>query len=245
MLPVRDYPWHERIASHGHQRLFHFLTEIHDLTQAWLKELQTERPPYLMGRGLNREVASNLPMLDLISERRLEAILDDTHPEEFLIRLEQTVWAVQAYTISKLRSQVTGEERAALDTILEQVSWQRGRAAGEARWHHMLEGARADLRQAALVLYDVPFYSPPSIRTERGPFLAQRLLRADGRLELLACAHQVPWFEAAAEADQLCRLHHQWVKGFLYSISPRIRSELESPRAPHCLLHLQLAEASA
>src|SRR4051794_21413618 len=99
---MRENPWHLRAPNTEHYQWFENLVDLHGLTTLWIQEIQSERAPYLMTRGLSAEASENLWMLDSLSERKLESLLDDTSIHDLLCRLEHAVWAAQAWTLKHL-----------------------------------------------------------------------------------------------------------------------------------------------
>src|SRR6185295_4231992 len=132
----REHPWHERTAGAKHHQWFNRLVSLHELTQAWLKELQIERPQHVISRGLKPQVSQNLWMLDFLARGgpKIDSLLDDSAPEDILGRLEHTVWSVQAWTLMSCTEKAQSDARQALESILEQSSWKLGRRTGEAAW---------------------------------------------------------------------------------------------------------------
>ncbi len=108
--------WNSRPITHKHRTWFKNLTEINEITSAWVSELKIERPSHSIARGLPREATQDLWMVDnLGADGTLESLLDDTATEDLLSRLERTVWSVQAWTlrfVAKAGAQALEEESA-------------------------------------------------------------------------------------------------------------------------------------
>lgn len=227
---MREHPWHQRIPSTEHYQWFKNLVDFHELTTALLKEVQAERPSHLMNRGISAAVSENLWMLDSLAEADLEKFLDDTSPEDMLGRLEQTVWAVQAWTLTHLYGKSTStSHRAPLDHTLEQVAWKLGRSASELRWKNLAQKGAQDLRDILLALNDSPFLGYPNGRG----FLVKRALSQEIQVELQACPHQIHYAEAKPVADRLCRFHSHWMRGYAYALNQRVSLE-HLVRTPRC-----------
>lgn len=240
----RDTPWHLRAATYAEHRWFSNLVQVHELTIAWIRELNMDRAPYLMARGIHRDAAENLWMLQSLGpDTKLDSFLDETDPTDVLARLEHTVWAAQAYTLRKLLEKTPADHRAALESSLEQAAWKLGRRAAETRWSELQPQQRSDLRSLIHLFEDIPFYAPMNGEA----VLLRRALRAEARVELLRCAHQLPIFEVAAVADELCSVHAHWARGFAYGLNQRSMMERISPGtvARRCELHWLLIENPA
>jgi hypothetical protein len=217
--PIGSTPWHERLATLSHHRRFEYLVELHRLTETWLRELQVERPAHSLNRGLGPEVAGNLWMLENPSERGLDSLLDDTSAEEVLSRLERTIWAAQAYTLGQLLERTAESERSVLDSILEQTSWKLGRAYAEKRWAALAPEHRQNIRRLLLAFGDTPFGSTHEGRS----FLVLRATEREAQIELHHCPHQSVYSEVKRIADELCLIHHHWIRGFAYGIHHRLQ----------------------
>lgn len=225
---MRDYPWHLRLPTTQHYQWFRNLVDLHELTLSWLKEMQNDRPSHLLTRGLNPEVFENLWMLDSLSETPIEKLLDDTSPDDMLSRLEHTIWAAQAWTLTHLYSKTTPTNKGALESVLEQGSWKLGRACADKRWETLTQKGNQELRDILLALHDSPFSAYP-----RGEsFLVKRAVSSEIQIELRACPHHTHHTEAKPVADRLCRLHAQWMRGFAYGLNSRVSLEhvVQTPR---------------
>jgi len=232
----REHPWHERTAGAKHHQWFSRLISLHELTQGWLRELQVERPQHLITRGLQPQISQNLWMLDFLSRPGggtpgMDSLLDDTSPEDILGRLEHTVWSVQAWTLMSCIERAPADTRQALESILEQSSWKLGRKHGELAWPSMPPHARQDLRALLLAL------SPFQVSGSGGDdFLLKRSVQSEVQIELKACPHRSRYLETAPIADVLCRLHAQWMRGFVYALNSRVTVEHVVRKAPsRCL----------
>src|SRR5689334_6044414 len=125
---MRANPWHLRLPNTEHYQWYKNLVELHELTESWLKEVQSDRPSYLLTRGLGPEITENLWMLESISKIEMRQLTDDTQIEDTLGRLERTIWAVQAWTLNALVGRVNLlSTKDALNSLLEQISWKMGK----------------------------------------------------------------------------------------------------------------------
>jgi hypothetical protein len=226
---MRENPWHLRHPTTEHYQWFKNLVTLHELTQNWLNELQPDRAPDLFTRGLSPEITENLWMLRAISEDNMENLLDDTLPEDLLIRLEHTIWAVQATALVNLQGKTAAQNRpSSEDSLLEQISWRLGVAAVESRWQALAANGPQDLRDILLAMNDTPFSGYP---TGNG-FLVRRAITTEIQVELRCCPHRLHYYEVKSVADRLCRLHAQWIRGFAHALNKEVNIEhvVQSPR---------------
>ncbi len=234
---MREYPWNVRRPSTQHYQRYRNLLDLHALTQQWLKDLNVERAPHLLKRGVGSEVHETLWMLENLAEaatspnestgassadtgRGLSDILDDTTPDDVLGRLERTVYAVQAWTLAGILDRTPKEERRAILNQLEQSSWNAGRTCAQSRWPHLEPHSRSDLRGILCAFNDSPLAGAPE-RT----FLIRRAVSDELILELRACPHCLPYPEVQPSAPHLCNMHAFWIRGFAYSLNTRISIE--------------------
>ncbi len=227
---MRENPWHLRIPTTEHFQWFSNLVELHEITTAWLQEVQTERPSYLLTRGLSPELTKNLWMLDHFSKNKLEDFLDDTTPEHLLSRLEHTLWAVQAWTLNHFYEHSEAKHRNATETVLEQICWKQGRKCAETRWKLLTNQGNQDLRNILLAFKHSPFSGYP----QGDSFLIKRATPAQIQIELRACPHQIQFTEVKPIANELCKLHSHWMRGFAYALNHRVNTEFEI-QTPRCL----------
>lgn len=233
---MKDYTWHQRLAGHTHYRWFAHLVEMHRLTRAWLEELQIERAPYLLDRGILTdsmpEIAREFWILDSLDKYPLEHFLDDTRPEDVLQRLDHTVWAAQAYTLGRLIEGAPEKEHKVLESVLEQTAWKLGRKTALERWEKLSEPARGDLRVLVNVISDVPFYAGAQ-SCGMSPVLVRRAIRDEFQVELFSCPHESPYVEVRTVADFLCQSHLHWLRGFGYGLNHRLSLD-SAPRKHRC-----------
>lgn len=231
---MKEHPWHLPSVTAKHFHRFRNLADFHHLTLAWLEELKEVKPSHLMTRGPHThhpEIAANFWMLDSLSEVNIEPLLDDTSPDDFLGRLDQTVWALQAWALLELKEKTPKEQRSNLFSILQQCAWNVGRKCAENRWGALPVHSRQDLRVLLYALAD----SPMSGSLYGNAFLIRRAIANEIQIELKICPHLCPHTEVAPSADDLCQLHTHWIKGFLYTINNQISVEhqIEKPRCIH------------
>jgi hypothetical protein len=246
---MREQPWHLRRPSLQHRRSFENLVVLHGMTEGWINELkQLQGPnrwegPSLITRGLSGDVAGNLWLLDALKDLGgFEGILDDTKPEDLLLRLQRTVWAAQAWTLRMLEERTNGNERQVLLSVLQQSSWKYGRKMGETRWPHAVgqgtEAWRFDLRAILLAAEDTAIAPYPNPEM----FLIQRAVQSEASVELLACPHQSTYPEVLPQADLMCLLHSRLLQGYAYSINTNLvvetdlRDKGNNAKLPRCRL---------
>lgn len=233
----RDYPWHQRKALLKHHRWFRNLVDFHAITRAWIEEgkLDSSANPY---------VSEDLKLLETMPDTRLEALLDDTAPEDLLGRLEYSVWAVQGWTYSTLFQRIGSGKGAsaneeALRSLIEQATWKQGKATAEKRWARLAEESRADLRAIFLTLID----SPIALSLGEDAFLLRRGLPHELEFEFRACPHILRFPEEIPATSELCALHSSWIRGYLYGMNHRAQLEYfpQSEARPRCSQHWRLA----
>jgi hypothetical protein len=235
---MREQPWNTRRASTEHHQWYRNLADLHAITQSWMTELKSEQESHRIPRGASAEVADTLWMLEKLDEvtkmsagsSGLEAMLDDTKPDDLLGRLERTVWAVQAWTLSSILERAKVSDRPAVLNQLEQSSWRSGKDCANARWPSVPEAVRLDLRQILLAMRD----SPLSGGARAAAPLIIRALPNELQLELLSCPHESRYPEVAEVADSLCALHTHWQRGYAFAFNPKVSIEQTRPKGMRC-----------
>src|SRR5689334_20750480 len=150
-------PWHVRLPSTEHYQWYRNLMVLHEMTSAWLREINVDRPAHLLTRGFKEHASEHLWMLDSLSEMSIEDLLVDMLPEDVLASLEQAIWVLQSWTLVHLFEENHAEHRKPLESLLEQVSWNLGRKFAEEHWNRLISQSPHDLREIMLALYDTPF----------------------------------------------------------------------------------------
>ena len=197
-----------------------------------------DRPGYFLKRGPGYEITADLRLLDSLARSSLSDLIDDTSAEDILWRLENSVWVVQGYTLLNLIGRTTPEDKAALHTMLEQISWKTGRELAEKyskqipiMWHE-------DLRALLPILQD-------KYLAENGcmnPLLVSRATGCELQLELLTCPHRSKYEEIRLIADELCNLHAHRLRGCAYFFDSRILMEVVRGER-YCVQRFRLQQA--
>lgn len=199
-LSYLDYPWHERRFTHEQERKFLQLTHLHEIAMEWVKTLQLD--------------AALEPL-------NPKCLLDDTSPEDVLNHLESYVWNIQASTLDILFKGTPPSEKSSLENILEQSTWRLGRRTSEAQRKAFSEMHQSDLRSLIWTTLESPFFP-----TGPSGFLIKRAVKNEVHLELRSCPHQNVNTAIREVADSLCKIHSQWLRGFIYGYNPRIAMQL-------------------
>lgn len=249
-LGMREHPWHIRRPTTEHYRWFADLIDLHAITTNWLKSLEWDERqlPHQLKRVATPAVRESLVLLDALAEtavpNQLDSLLDQSMPEELLSRLEQTIWAVQAWTLRNILEKTQDSESDAVRNALEQSSWKSGRDCSTRRWSafpaEYAGGAAPDLRRMFALLS----YSPISGYPNRPFSLIRRSTRDELTVELMSCPHLSSHLEVQPVADALCHLHISFMRGFLYAKNTRIL--LDRPESQgRCVLVWKLHGDSA
>ncbi|MBY0471741.1 hypothetical protein K2X30_11295 [bacterium] len=225
--------WNIREATAQHYQWFKNMAELHEITLNWLEKLGMEKPGHLLQRGVSPDIADTLGILERISEQHpgtkdfsspdhvkksLDALLDDTDPEDLLSRLEHTVEVVQAWTLAHILGQTKDTNRIASRNQLEQVAWNSGRHCSKTRWKNLGPHQRGDLRNLLMTYRNSPLSGYPY---KRG-LLVKRAAPEEIWLELLNCPHRSARVEVKTGAHDLCLIHRSWTQGFLYELNSRV-----------------------
>ena len=224
---MREHTWNSRLASTQHFRWYRDLRDLHALTRHWSQRLSTEtetkRLPYPETLLLLRSLEAPETELKNASGQlvgHLVGHLDDTLPEDSLGRLDHVVRAVQAETL-QLASQKFSAQT--LGTLTE-TSFEAGKDCANRRWHASAVQSDTELRGNLRGVLSMTEGSPIF---GRGALLSLRSLAHELQLEVLECPHTSHLAETRAQADTLCALHVEWLKGFLSALNPEIRVDYE------------------
>lgn len=237
---MRENPWHLRIPTAENSQWFSNLVDLHEITTSWVKELLSEKPSYVLTRGIDKEVSESLWMLDSFTQTDLGHFMDDTQPTDVLARLEHTIWAVQAWTVDNLEKNSPVTQKSSLESLLTQICWRKGKECAENRWKALIKkGITIPLQNILLALNHSPFSGYPY----RSGFLIRRATQREIEIELTLCPHQIHYREVSPCADILCRLHSQWMRGFAYGLNSQVSMEYRT-QTPRCIQRWFLASGA-
>jgi hypothetical protein len=205
---MREYPWHERVASAKHYFWHSNIIERYSLTTLWLQELklQQDKAPLLVEALVDTATDSFF---------NLDTLLDDTTPDDLLARLEETVAASQNATIITLLKTTPTAEHKELLGRLEFLSEQAGKECALKRWPQLPKETSNKLREILNAFQDSPF----AWRNNKSRLLVTRATDNELCLEFLSCPHNTASPEAA---DILCSLETNWIRGFVTALNPHI-----------------------
>ena len=237
---LREQPWHQRRIFHFHQRWHEDLLWIHRLTLEWLSEAKLDKPSHVLGVSAPADVRQSIQALEAVTETALEnqdsleSLLDDTHPDDLLGRLENSVITLQAWTLTTLN-----ERSPELLDAIEQASWRQGRSYSEARLKDETNTpAVRDARRTFAWFIDPPFFGRP-----RGnAILVRRATQGEVDFELRSCPHRSANPTVRRCADVLCRMYAAWMKGLIYGYDPQIHLDYQPSMNPtdRCRMKIQL-----
>lgn len=218
---MRENPWHLRIPTAEHEQWFKNLDQLNELTLEWA---HSEGAPALP--DIKTDTKMNTPNL-----ATLEEWMDDTTPEDYLGRLEKALWNRQA----RLLASFLKSGRSNIESTLEHIAWNAGNASARTHWPKLShEGAKGkvDLKEVLQTFRNTPFSSYPF--PEDHAFLIRRVRSSEIQLELKNCPHRLQDPDIKAVADPLCRLHSQWMHGFVSALSPGVNLN-HLIQAPRCV----------
>ena len=227
-------PWNVRHPNPAEHQAWRNCLQLHDLTLAWLTDLGLD--PREFHKALEKGMSPILaPVFRALELRDFESVLISDQPLEALDRVHHVAWSLHAWSLKRILTKSETpkfeSERAILLNQLEQTSWKAGRAAFAERWSGLhsprLEtGPARPVETALLALIDT-FLTGISVAQDLrpDPFLIRRSLPDTVELELLRCPHTLPALEAESVKDELCRLHSEWMRGFIYAANPKVVME--------------------
>lgn len=200
----------------------------------WVKDLNLKDPPAhqlrrVLSEGLQREL---LTMENLIESRistSLDALLDDSTPEELLSRLEQTLLTVQAWTLRDVFQRTPKEEHEALRSLLQHSSWKSGRKCGNERWG---ETRSAEFDENLSVIFKACRDNPFAGRAGFPGFIVRRDSRHEVLVDWVHSPFVSPHPDVQSVASELCPLQIQWTRGYVYAINTLVSVEFTPPARP-------------
>lgn len=142
--------------------------------------------------------------------------LDDLFPQEFLSLLSQRVWKMQLEIISRHSGQVP---------LFMSTAFQLGSDCAKKRWPRLVQTKNQTLNTILKALFDSPFSGFPY----NEHFLPRRVTTHEVQIELQHCPHQLPLKQDKNVRDHLCRLHGEWIKGYVQAMNPNIHFEISKP----------------
>jgi|GEM_PF-856227 len=221
--------WHQRQTFYEQERRFTQLALLNEITLEWFQVLKMSPLAHPFEGILSSPTMTHPQSLQSLLGWSLTDFLDDTSAEEILSRLDHHVWKVQASTLhalikkTPLDHQKNDERnlwRATLENTLEQATWRLGRRMAEEATKSLTDHARNDLRALFRMCFESPFFP-----TGQSGVLIKRAISDEVQLELRCCPHQKKQFQIQPVADTLCRIHSQWLRGYIYELNPRISIE--------------------
>ncbi len=223
---MREHTWNSRLASTQHFRWYRDLRDLHALTRHWSQRLSVDSIRTAGAEAKRLPFPETLELLRSLEapETRLSTLLDDTLPEDSLGRLDHVVRAVQSDTL-QLASQKFAAQT--LGTLAE-TTFDAGKSCADERWNSVPSQASQNDSELHGNLRGILSMTEGSPIFGRGSLLSLRSLPNELKLEVLDCPHTSHLAETRTQADTLCALHVEWLKGFLSALNPEIRVDYEA-----------------
>lgn len=216
-------PWHVRQPQFEDERRYFRLLSIHQMTQRWMKEIsRKDELGFQMERTARPVLNQNLWLLEKIKldelPPRLEDLIDATEVKEFLADLEDLIWIVQSSTLENML--VGSKEPVSLINVLEKASWQAGRAYAEERWPQFEAQRFTDY-------FDALAMNPIADRSDLKPaFILERESSSECSIYWKSSPQDRPSILRSPAVLTHCRLYHEWIRGFIYSLSREVKVEI-------------------
>lgn len=229
MLDPNPMPWHLQTPKHEHYQWFANLLDLHEITLSWL--INFDLDPYTFPQSLKKSMSpGSWKQFDALEElqrnpemSRLPELIDTHEPQQFLQRLEHTVWALQAWTLKKIFSNGSKAEKSVLKNKLSHLSWKEGRTCFEKRWSSLVTEERSNLSS----LLECFNHSPLSSSQNPVPFFVKRLTQSEAKITLTCAPFIVPYPEVESVYEDLCTLYCDWMRGFIYEANTLIHIQTE------------------
>ncbi len=213
--------WNERISTLEQERTFKRLIALHTLTDAWVKTISPQSEPTHRIERMTKVTLN--PNLWLFEKMRLdqiplelEKLVSAQSIDDFLKELKNTIWIIQVSTLENALGQ--GTSTLEMENILQQTSWNHGRAYAESIWG--TSGSFA-LQEAYDAFCASHWYGQNDFLTETRSELEIRLIWRNPPSEN-------PSIKTSEGAPLLCTLHEHWIRGFFYGVSRKVKTNIRS-----------------
>jgi hypothetical protein len=210
-------PWHERRSTLEEDRQFKKLITLHSLTHQWTQALN----------GPNEEVSLRIERMPkitlrqnlwLLEKARLDEVLTELNTlvgeqkvSDFLLELYETIWLIQISTLENAFSET--KDPALLMNLLKNASWTHGKKTAESEWSKM---------KSPDLLESFHAFKETQVDGERG-FLLGRSSNSELGFYWVKSPYQNPALNTSEQVDVLSALHQEWIHGFFYGLSRKIR----------------------
>jgi hypothetical protein len=192
---MREQPWHiRRITSH-HAQWYERLIDAQQLTSAWTGKTQCKSS--------------------------LESLLDDTAPDDLLLRLEEDILGTQYAVLEEILtdSALKSEKKTSrLLHDLHEQSFDTGLACAKKRWPDLTNKTSENLRSVFVAL-NSSLWKP---QENLALFIAKRLTQHELALEWIGCPHSNPYIKNRTHVDTLCELYVKWIQGFVSAFNSKV-----------------------
>jgi hypothetical protein len=208
--------WNQRSATIEQERRFQRTITLHTLTDSWTKSLTPNLDkPYQIERMAKVTLNQNLWLFektrldDLPLE--LEKLVGSQTVDSFLNQLNDTVWIIQVSTLENALSQSSKEGE--LLSMLEKTSWNHGKQYAEQLWK------KSDFSELELA-YQAFIEGHPY---DSNAFIEERQSSTELSFLWTRSPLQNKTLKASPVVKHLCKIHEEWIRGFFYSLSRKIK----------------------
>jgi len=216
-------PWHQRAYDVFDETQYLNYKEMHLLTLSWLTEKN------ITSYELPRFKLPKLTVPQLPLHQKLTELIEEQSTKEKLAELEKKSWFIQKQVINALFHLTKPKSLGHLESHLKLKSWNHGRTCYQKRWD---QEHTSDLK----TLYQTLIYTPFILAGEKQNHIILRSTQNELIIELTNKHYQ----SKKAFEQNLFPFHLQWIKGFVYSLNPKIIIKLQVSPSNRFRLHFSL-----
>lgn len=225
--------WNERIPRIEDERRYEFLIQLHQLTHHWIEGISQEPEAHQLKRFVPPEFDQNLWLLEKLRldtlPPNLSSIVESTSVTEFLDQLEDTIWTVQS---SILVSALSNPDASSILNRLEQISWTFGKQLSELE--ERLPFTKLSIEQLMSEL-------SPNMFSFKSPLIDLSMNAHHFSLKFIWKDHpgSRPILSRSSALEQIIELHQHGFSGWIYGISPKLKTQFEHATLKNLQKNLQ------
>ena len=215
-------PWNERRSTHEEERQFNNLVSLHSLTHQWTQAIlgPKEEAAIRIERMPKITLRQNLWLLEKIrldeSLTELNTLVGDQKISEFLTELCETIWLIQISTLENAFTET--KDASLLMNLLKNSSFTHGKKMSEHLWSNL---------QTPHLNASYRAFTSTHVDGEKS-FLLNRFTGDELSFYWILSPHQNLALNTSPQIDALCSLHREFIQGFFYGLSRKIRVSSKS-----------------
>jgi len=217
--------WNIREPSPADQKKYKNLYDLFQITEEWLDAIENSKYLFSLHPQIKKQIFSLNEWIKKNLNYSLKDQIGALTPTDYINEFFSNIWNSQAWTLKLLLKETIDDDKATTLNQLIHLAWRAGFKNFKKGPHkHKIEPSKNPSPKSKRTLQDVlTLLNDSAIANYNAEktFLIKKERSNEIHAYFLSCPHQINIAPVQESANELCNIHFQWLKGFLYALDPR------------------------